>query len=121
MDERERLIRDYFDSWLRRDASCLPTVFSEDALYIESHGPRYEGLLQIQQWFTDWLPHGEVLEWRIVRFLHQGNQTAVEWVFRCRYDGEESVFDGVSLIRFTPEGKICYLREFQARCQPIVL
>jgi len=118
MEPREQLIRDYFASWLRRDGSRLPDFFSDDALYIESHGPRYKGLEQIEQWFADWLPHGEVIQWKIIRFLHQGDQTAVEWVFRCRYDGVESAFDGVSLLDFNQAGKICRLREFAAKLQP---
>ena len=60
-----------------------------------------------------------MLEWRIKSFLHEENKTAVEWYFRCDYDGEEGGFDGVSLIEFDNAGKIVSLKEFQSKAEHI--
>ena len=40
-------------------------------------------------------------------------QTAVEWYFKCQmYDGTVDEFEGMSLIRWSLDGKICFLQEF---------
>ena len=54
-----------------------------------------------------------MLVWDIRQFFHQGNQTAVEWYFKNRMqDGRVEEFDGISLIRWTADGKIASLKEF---------
>ena len=117
-ESRERLFRDYCASWLTRDVCRFSDFFTDDAVYTESDGARYEGLAELRAWFARWLPHGEVLEWRVLRFLHQGDAAAAEWFFRCRYDGEESAFNGVTLMDFDRCGKIRRLSEFAARLTP---
>ncbi len=115
MQRREKLFQAYCDVWLTRDGSRLGEFFTDDALYVESDGSRYEGLGQIRAWFAAWLPHGEVLAWQVRRYLHQCDASAAEWTFRCRYDGVESEFDGVTLMTFSSDGKISCLREFAAK------
>lgn len=113
--EEELLVRRYFEAWLRRDGGCLEELFEPDAVYSECYGPEYHGIDQIEQWFSDWNRHGEVVQWRIKRFFSQGRQAAVEWYFECVYDGVASAFDGVSLIVFGPGGAIREVREFESR------
>jgi len=118
MKEHETLFRAYCDAWLAGDPASLSDFFAENVGYTESDGSRYEGLAEIRKWFVNWLPHGRVLEWRIVRYLHQGNASAAEWFFRCRYDGVESGFNGVTLMDFGKDGKIIRLQEFAAQTAP---
>lgn len=108
----EQMIRRYFQAWLEQDPAPLEEIFAENAVYSECYGPEYRGLSQIKRWFEDWNQKGKVLEWRIKGFLHDGNRTAVEWYFRCDYEGEAG-FDGVSLIEFDSCDKI------DARCQTL--
>ena len=119
MYARETLIRRYFYAWCERDSTVLADCFAEDVVYVESYGPCYNGLIQIQQWFSDWLPHGEVLFWDIHRFLHQGSATVVEWLFCCRYDGQVSTFPGVTIADFNEQGKICLVKEFAATAERV--
>ena len=52
-------------------------------------------------------------EWTILQFFHKPDQTAVEWRFRAEMnDGTVQAFDGVSLVRWDDEGRICFLQEF---------
>ncbi|MDL2288776.1 nuclear transport factor 2 family protein [Oscillospiraceae bacterium OttesenSCG-928-F05] len=111
MREREALIRRYFNCWVENDPAPLPEIFTEDVHYIESYGPGYHGLWQIERWFHDWNLRGCVLRWDCHRFLHSGGTCAVEWTFSCDYDGKSDTFDGVSLIEFQ-DGKIAWLKEF---------
>ncbi len=119
MEKREQTIRRYFSSWVENDPDCLPEIFAENIVYSECYGPEYRGLGQIQKWFSDWNKRGRVLEWNIKGFLHQGSKTAVEWYFRCEYDGSTDGFDGVSLIEFDEAGKIVSLKEFQSKAEHV--
>ena len=59
------------------------------------------------------ITRGKVAEWTILQFFHKPDQTAVEWRFRSEMnDGTIQAFDGVSLVRWDAEGKICFLQEF---------
>lgn len=115
----EETIRRYFDAWLTRDESALPFVFSSDVVYSECYGPEYHGLSQLLRWFRDWNARGRVTDWRIKGMTREKNRLAVEWRFACVFDGENSVFDGVSIVEFDGEGKICALREFQSKAEHV--
>ena len=115
-EQREQLIREYFQCWVENLPERLSEIFSPGIIYSECFGPEYRGLGQIERWFRDWHLKGRVLEWRIKSFLHQGSRTAVEWYFRCDYDGVAG-FDGVSLIDFDEGGRIYILKEFQSKAE----
>ena len=97
-EQREQLIREYFQCWVENLPERLSEIFSPGIIY------------------SEWHLKGRVLEWRIKSFLHQGSRTAVEWYFRCDYDGVAG-FDGVSLIDFDEGGRICLLKEFQSKAE----
>ena len=115
----EEMIRQYFDAWLKQDESGLPFLFAEDAVYSECYGPEYRGLNQILRWFRDWNLRGKVIAWNTKGFIWQENRVAVEWYFACEYDDEAFAFDGVSIVEFNSEGKICSLREFQSKTEHV--
>jgi len=94
MIKREQIIRNYFQSWLNKNSLTLRKTFDLYAVYSECYGPEYNGLEIIERWFNDWNKRGTVLLWDIKQFIHQGNTTAVEWYFKCEYDGDVGEFDG---------------------------
>ena len=113
MEERERIVRLWFEMWLRKKDLGITEIFTGDAVYAESWGPEYHGAEKIRHWFREWNTRGTVLQWDIRQFFHKGDQTAAEWYFRNRMeDGRVEAFDGLSLIRWTPAGQICFLQEF---------
>ena len=113
MDEREQKIRTWFEMWLGRSDEGAEELFDRDAVYIESWGPEYHGLEKIRNWFQEWNTRGVVVRWDIKQFFHKGDQTVVEWVFENRMeDGTVEAFEGMTLLRWTEEGKICFLQEF---------
>lgn len=115
MEYREIIIKEYFDSWIRKDDSVLEMVFAINAKYIESYGPAYDGLIQIQKWFKDWQEQGSVLIWNINKFVHSGEDCVCDWYFQCEYDGKVDGFNGVSWIKFNDENKIIEIREYQSK------
>lgn len=113
MEKREKIIRTWFKMWLEKRDSGILELFSEDAQYIESWGPEYRGAHKIKLWFDEWNTRGDVLQWDVKQFYHTATQTAVEWYFKCQmYDGTVDEFEGMSLIRWSLDGKICFLQEF---------
>ena len=99
MDNREKIIRLWFDMWLAKKDLGIFDVFSDNAVYIESWGPEYHGSKKIKLWFEEWNTRGTVLQWDIKQFFHKGNQTIVEWYFKNKMDaGNVEAFDGMSLI-----------------------
>ena len=82
-------------------------------VYTESWGPQYHGRKAVGHWFAEWNTRGRVLVWEIRQFFHKGEQTAVEWYFKNQMDsGTVEEFDGISLVQWAPDGKICALKEF---------
>ena len=54
-----------------------------------------------------------VQQWDIKQFFHKGDQTIAVWYFEDRMNnGRVEAFDGMSLIRWTAEGKIAFLQEY---------
>ena len=111
--QRESKIRQWFSMWLDRQDTGIEELFVPDAVYIESWGPEYYGSGKIKLWFDEWNSRGTVERWDIRQYFHKGDQTVVEWVFRCTMtDGTVQSFDGLSLIRWNEAGQICFLQEF---------
>jgi len=110
---REDIIHRWFTMWLRAQDTGIAQLFTEDAVYIESWGPEYHGADQIGHWFREWNTRGRVLRWEIKQFFHSDTQTAVVWYFQnAMHDGTVEAFDGVSLVRWAADGRICFLQEF---------
>ena len=111
--EREQKIRRWLDMWLRREDLGILELFAPDAVYLESWGPEYHGAAAIRHWFQEWNTRGRVAEWTVGEFFHKGDQSAARWCFRCEMaDGTVQRFEGMSFLRWTPEGKIAFLQEF---------
>ena len=111
--QRESKIQQWFSMWLDKQNTGIEELFAPDAVYIESWGPEYHGSGKIKLWFDEWNTRGTVERWDIRRYFHKGDQTVVEWVFRCAMtDGTVQSFDGLSLIRWNEAGQICFLQEF---------
>ena len=113
MKTRETIIRRWFDMWLQKKDLGIAEMFSDNATYIESWGPEYHGSAKIKLWFDEWNTRGTVLQWDIKQFFHKGNQTMVEWYFKNQMnDGKVEAFDGISLVEWTNDDKILFLKEF---------
>lgn len=113
MEKKEETIRLWFDMWLQKKDLGMEKIFTPDAVYIESWGPEYHGLKKIRHWFHEWTGRATVLRWDIKGFLHGEDVTMVEWYFQnVQQGGSPEAFDGVTLIRWFPDGRIARLQEF---------
>ena len=113
MNEREKIIRLWFDMWLQKKDSGISEMFTDNSVYTESWGPEYHGSAKIKLWFDEWNTRGTVLQWDIKQFFHKEDKTIVEWYFKNQMkNGTVEAFDGVSLIEWTSNNKILSLKEF---------
>ena len=113
MEQREARVRLWFDMWMKKADLGMEDLFSPDAVYIESWGPEYHGVEKIRHWFKEWNSRATVLAWDIKQFFHRDNETVVEWYFQNVQDGgSPEAFDGMTLIRWSEDGKIAFLQEF---------
>lgn len=115
LHQRESCIRQYMQGWFSQNETMLLETLSPKVHITESYGPEYAGISEVRQWFRAWHAHGQVLRWDALHFLHQGEETVVKWVFECQYDGNVDGFDGLSLIRFAPDGCILTMEEYQSK------
>lgn len=117
MNEREKIIRLWFDMWLTQQDLGIDDIFLDDVIYIESWGPKYENYQTVKHWFNEWNTRGKVLAWDIKQFFNKDNQTIVEWHFKNKMnEGKVEEFDGISLIVWTADNKIKALKEFGCNC-----
>ncbi|MCI6376858.1 MAG: nuclear transport factor 2 family protein [Clostridiales bacterium] len=113
MDEREAKLRLWFAMWLEKKDLGICSLFSTDAVYVESWGPEYRGAEKIRRWFEEWNTRGTVQKWDIRQFFHKDNQTVAEWLFQNQMDnGRVEAFEGMTLVKWNPSGQICLLKEF---------
>ncbi len=113
MGKREEMIVLWFDMWLQKKDLGIENIFAPNAVYIESWGPEYNGLEKIKHWFDEWNTRGTVLQWDVKQYFHKGQQTIVEWYFKNKMNsGKIESFDGISLVKWTKDNKITFLKEF---------
>ena len=98
MNEREKIIRLWFDMWIKKADLGIDNIFTDDVVYTESWSPKYENRKTVKHWFDEWNTRGSVLVWEIKQFFHQGNQTIVEWYFKSKMNnGNVEEFDGMEI------------------------
>ncbi len=113
MEQREAVIRLWFDMWLQQRDLGMESIFMPDCTYLESWGAKYVGIPAIRRRFHDWNAKNRVTVWNIRQFFHQDRQTLVEWYFSSAYGNEAlSGFDGMTQIHWSPDGKIQTLKEY---------
>ena len=64
------LTQQYINGWKRNDLSMILSCLTENCMVIESHGPTYHGIADIERWFKFWLEaKSKVTKWDIASFF----------------------------------------------------
>lgn len=111
----ETILKRYFQSWIDADIRPLKDLFSENVVYSECYGPEYQGLDQVLKWFEDWNKHGKVHEWTVKRVIQKERTLVAEWFFRYEHDRDSGCFNGVSIVDFDEQNRICSIREYESQ------
>ena len=114
MKNKEKIIRDYFKSWIKQDISVIKNNFAENIVYGECYGPIYRNKGEVLKWFEDWNQNGKVLLWNIKQIILAQSKAVVEWHFKCNDQSKINEFDVVSLITFNKQNKIIEFKEFKS-------
>ena len=85
MEQREKIIKLWFDMWLQKKDLGIEDIFSADALYIESWGPQYQGVAKVKHWFEEWNTRGNVLQWDIKQYFHKGIRLSLNGISRIKW------------------------------------
>ena len=83
MNEREKIIRRWFDMWLEQQDFGIDEIFTEDVLYTESWSPQYCNRKTVKHWFQEWNTRGKVVTWEIKQFFHKENKIKSLKEFGC--------------------------------------
>jgi ketosteroid isomerase-like protein len=109
------LIKKYIFGWKENNLSMIISCLNEHCIVIESHGPIYQGISEIEQWYKFWLEAGsKIIKWNILSFSFcEKEQIAfVEWDFSCISNRTECSLLGISVVKFT-EQKISFIHEYR--------
>ena len=79
MNEREKIIRLWFDMWLKQQDLGMDKIFTEDVVYTESWCPKYENLKTVKHWFNEWNTRG----WSYVKKKYKLNTTNFLFLCNC--------------------------------------
>ena len=110
----EKIIREYFNSWLESDFSRLDNWFNQDVYYRECYGATYKGLNELKAYINSKSKEQTVLKWDILSMAYtSSNQFVVTWFFDAK-EKQEYCFDGVSLIAFS-DNKIKSIVEYSTK------
>lgn len=110
----KQTIRNYFNSWLKKDFSELDSWFNQDVYYRECYGATYEGLNELKAYINSKSKEQTVLRWDISQIEQT---TTGKFVVTCFFDAKEKqeyCFDGVSLIAFS-DNKIKSIVEYSTK------
>ena len=114
MKNKEKIIRDYFKSWIKQDISVIKNNFAENIVYGECYGPIYRNKGEVLKWFEDWNQNGKVLLWNIKQIILAQSKAVVEWHFKCNDQSKINEFAVVSLITFDKQNQIIEVKEFKS-------
>jgi uncharacterized protein (DUF488 family) len=80
-NEMEHLFREYVAGWLLNEPQRVLNVLDPHCVVIESHGPKYDGVNQIERWINDWIDRGHsIITWNIQSgyFDHELNSACLK-------------------------------------------
>ncbi|MCC2667089.1 MAG: putative cytosolic protein [Gammaproteobacteria bacterium] len=109
------LVQQYIEGWKQNNIQLITSCLNQDCIVIESHGPRYHGVSDIERWFAFWLKaNSRVVEWNILSFSFcEKDQTAFcEFNFACISNDQKYAFPGVSVVKFS-DRKIAFIHEYR--------
>jgi hypothetical protein len=109
------VIQQYINGWKQNNLKMITSCLIENCIVIESHGPTYHGIRDIELWFKYWLEAKSVVSrWNIDSFTFcEKQQTAFcEWDFACVSNSVGYALPGVSVVKFSGN-KIAFIHEYR--------
>lgn len=109
------LIKQYMEGWKKNDLCLITSTLDDKCIVIESHGPTYYGIDDIQLWFNFWIAvDSKILRWDLTSYFHENNAAFIEWDFECFSNGIKYPLSGASIIKFSDK-KINFIHEYRMK------
>ena len=118
--DASELVEQYISGWEQNNLQLIISCLSENCVVIESHGPTYHGIRDIENWFKLWLEaKSKIFKWDIISFAFcEKEQTAFcEWDFSCISDNKKYSFLGLSVVKLL-DCKIRLIHEYRMTNPP---
>lgn len=107
----------YTESWENKDLPQFLACLADEIIITECYGATYVGKTEAQKWFQHWTAPAEnhVVKWDILaEFEASAKNTAFyNWHFHYVYQGQTTVFEGLSQVAFSDTGKIVEIKEYK--------
>jgi len=110
----EAAIRKYINGCLGVDRENRGSVFAEDVVYTEGHGPMYRNKQELLCYLNNASSLFTVKRWDVKTITCVENKAFIEWYFAYTINGTDKHCDGVSIATFNENGFICKWEEFTA-------
>lgn len=114
MKIKEEIICEWFNAWHNQKWDNFSEVFALNVVYSECFGAKYFGISQVINWKQHWHQTTNLLEWKVINITSVNSQSIVEWYFKFSKNGEVKKYNGVSIILWNNENKICSIRDYSA-------
>jgi ketosteroid isomerase-like protein len=109
------LVQEYMLGWKQNSIDVIKSCLTEDCVVIESHGPIYHGIGDIEKWFKLWIEaKSKVLKWEIITFSFCVKEEIAfcEWDFSCVSNDSKYDLTGISVVKFSDD-KISFIHEYR--------
>lgn len=109
------LIKQYVNGWKQNNLESITSCLTQNCIVIESHGPTYQGISRIKEWFKLWLAaNSSILKWDVISFnFCEKERTAFfEWNFVCISNSVKYSILGISYVKFF-DHRISFIHEYR--------
>lgn len=115
--QHDALFALYTQSWENKDMTQFLACLTDDVTITECYGATYIGKTEAQKWFQHWTAptENQVVNWEILAKFEDSlkNTDFFNWRFRYVYQNKASVFEGLSQVTFSDNGKITKIKEYE--------
>ncbi|MFZ2347460.1 MAG: nuclear transport factor 2 family protein [Lactococcus chungangensis] len=115
--QHDALFAQYTQSWENKDLPQFLACLTDDIIITECYGATYISKTEAQKWFQHWTAptENQVVNWEILAKFEDSlkNTDFFNWHFRYVYQNKASVFEGLSQVTFSDNGKITKIKEYE--------
>ncbi len=111
---KEEIVHEWFNAWHDQNWDNFANVFALNVVYSECFGAKYFGISQVINWKNSWHQSFDLLQWKVISVSSTESKSIVEWYYNFCMNDQVQKYNGVSIILWNSENKICSIRDYSA-------
>ncbi len=111
-NSKEEVINKWYQSWHNQEFDQFTDIFALNIVYNNGFGAKYFGISQLINFKKKWHKSHTLIEWKIVSVTSIKSKSFVEWYFNFKVNNQIKKYNGVSIILWDNEDRICSVREY---------